>query len=325
MSKRLLITGANGFVGSNLVERATEKGYDVFAAVRKNSDLSALKNTKATLVYPDYFNQEKLVQLLSDTGITHIAHVAGITKARTENDYYKINARLSLDLANAALLANKELKKFVFVSSLAAMGPTFNKNVITEETHPHPITYYGQSKLAGEEELSKIESLPLISLRPTAVYGPREKDLLMLIKMIKKGWELYIGKAPQELSFIHVYDLCDAILLSLESSKNHEAYILSDGINYNRYAFADIVKETLNTKTIKLHIPAGLVKTAVTGMEKMFPHRNSILNKNKLLELTSGWGVSLKKAENELDYYPKFDLKKGLKQTIEWLKTERWI
>ncbi len=71
MTKRLLITGANGFVGSHLVDGALENGYEVFAAVRKNSDLSFLKDTKAALVYPDYFNHEKTVALLKENNITH--------------------------------------------------------------------------------------------------------------------------------------------------------------------------------------------------------------------------------------------------------------
>lgn len=325
MTKRLLITGANGFVGSHLTETALKNGYDVFAAVRKNSDLSFLQNTTAKLVYPDYSNRERLIEFLAENRITHIAHVAGATKARTENDYYKINAQISVNLANAALHANKDLKKFVFVSSLAAMGPSPDNGIITENSAQHPITFYGISKQKAEEELNDVQALPLITLRPTAVYGPREKDLLLIIKMVKKSWELYIGKAAQQLSFIHVNDLCDAILLALESDKNHEAYLLSDGENYDRYQFAGIVKNILNKKTLRLHIPANLVKAGVIGMEKLFPHRNSILNKNKLQELTSGWPVGIDKAKKDLGFTPQYDLQKGLRQTIDWLKREQWL
>lgn len=325
MTKRLLITGANGFVGSHLTEAALKSGYEVFAAVRKNSDLSFLQNTKAALVYPDYSSRERLTEFLAENRITHIAHVAGATKAKTENDYYKINAQISVSLANAALQANKDLKKFVFVSSLAVMGPASDNEIITEESVQHPITFYGISKQKAEEELNAVPALPLITLRPTAVYGPREKDLLLIIKMVKKSWELYIGKAAQQLSFIHVNDLCDAILLALESDKTHEAYLLSDGKNYDRYQFAGIVKNILHKKTLRLHIPAGLVRAGVIGMEKMFPRRNSILNKNKLQELTSGWPVSIEKAEKDLGFAPKYDLQKGLQQTIGWLQQEKWL
>lgn len=325
MTKRLLITGANGFVGSHLTEAALNRGYEVFAAVRKNSDLSLLQNTKATLVYPDYFNEANLIALLQQNNITHIAHVAGATKAKTEKDYYRVNTQISVNLARAALQSKINLAKFVFVSSLAVMGPSFSNEIITENSTPHPITFYGISKAKAEQELDAIADLPLITVRPTAVYGPGEKDLLMLIKLINKHWELYIGRAPQQLSFIYVEDLCDAILLALDSNKNHEAYLLSDSINYDRYAFAEIAKNILHKRTIRIHIPAGLIKTGVVGMEKLFPRRNSILNKNKLQELTSGWPVSIDKAEKDLDFVPQFDLEKGLKKTIEWLKKEQWI
>ncbi|HEY0298607.1 MAG TPA: NAD(P)-dependent oxidoreductase [Arachidicoccus sp.] len=325
MSKRLLITGANGFVGSHLVESALKKGYEVFAAVRKNSNLDSLKGLDIAYVYPDYFDKEKLVAVLKENAITHIAHVAGTTKARTQADYNKSNAQLSVNLANAALQANKDLKKFVFVSSLAAMGASVNNQLITESSDAHPITFYGESKLLAEQQLSKINSLPLISLRPTAVYGPREKDLLIIIKMIRKGWELYIGKEAQELSFIYVEDLCSAILLSLESEKNGEAYILSDGNNYDRYEFASIAKNILNKKTIKLHISSALVGAGVSSMEKLFPRRNSILNKNKLQELTSGWQCSVDKAKRDLGFQPQYDLQKGLRSTTDWLIANKWI
>jgi len=319
MSKgRLLITGANGFVGSHLVRIALQNNYEIIAAVRKSSNLDLLKDLKVTYIYPDYFNQKNLVDLLKENGVTHIAHVAGSTRAKSQDAYNKANVEISVNLANAALQANPDLKKFVFISSLAATGASVNGEMITEETAPNPLTFYGKSKRLAEQELTKIPSLPLIALRPTAVYGEGDKDFLMMIRMIKKGWEAYIGKASQTLSFIYADDLCNAVIQSLESEKSGEAYILSDGNNYTRYAFADIVKKILHKKTLKMQVPLKLVATIAELLEKTNA-KTSILNKDKLQELTANWQCSIAKAKQDLGYSPQYNLETGLQKTIAWL------
>src|SRR5690606_128073 len=117
-------------------------------------------------------------------------------------------------------------------------------------------------------------------LRPTAVYGPRDKDMQIIIDMVRKGWELYLGKAPQSLSFIYVGDLCRAIIMALGSERNRQTYLLSDGQNYGRYDFAQEVKKQLQRKTVRLHLPVAVVAAALGVIEKLIPSRTSILNRD---------------------------------------------
>lgn len=324
INKKLLITGSNGFVGSHLAEMALDNGFEVFAAVRKTSDVRYLQGLNLTLVYPDYRNVNSVTALLDQYGITHIAHVAGMTKARTCEDYTEANATVTVTLARAALATKVAIQKFVFVSSMAVMGPVEADGQLNEGSVPNPVTLYGKSKWLAEQYLEQYPELPLITLRPTAVYGPRDKDMQIVINMVRKGWELYLGKAPQLLSFIYVKDLCQAILQALDSPLSRKTYILSDGINYDRYAFATQVKNELNRKTVRLHLPVGIVAGFLGIMDKIMPSRNSILNKDKLKELTGSWACSIEKAKNELGFSPGYHLKKGMGETIAWNKAGNW-
>ena len=324
MNKRLLITGANGFVGSHLAEMALEGGFEVYAAVRKTSDLGNLDGLKVTLVYPEYNNVNSLTAMLDQYDITHIAHVAGLTKGRTPEDYMRANATVSTSLAEAALATKHPIQKFVFVSSLAIMGPRNEDVFLTELQEPQPVTLYGKSKWKAEQSLGQFNDLPIITLRPTAVYGPREKDMLIVINMVRKGWELYLGNKAQKLSFIYVKDLCKAILLSLESPLIQKTYLLSDGENYDRYAFASQVKRILHKKTIRMHIPVGIVSGFLGILERLIPSRTSILNQDKLKELTGSWACNIDNAKSELGYIPQYPLNKGIGETIAWNKARNW-
>ena len=321
IDKKLLITGANGFVGAHLAKLALDNGYKVFAAVRKTSDLSALDGLPVTLVYPDYRNINSVTALLDDQGITHIAHVAGLTKGKSLEDYMEANATVTVSLARAALDCRQPIDKFVFVSSMAVMGPAQTGKELCEMDQPRPVTLYGKSKWQAEQYLAEYPDLPLITLRPTAVYGPRDKDMKLVIDMVAKGWELYLGKGPQQLSFIYVEDLCRAVLLALASSADQQTYILSDGINYDRYAFADQAKRVLNRKTLRLHLPVGMISFALGVLEKLWPSRTSILNRDKLKELTGNWACSIQKARKDLGFVPKYPLSTGMERTIAWNQT----
>jgi nucleoside-diphosphate-sugar epimerase len=322
--KKLLITGANGFVGSHLAEMALDNGFEVYAAVRKTSDLTNLEGLNIQLVYPDYRNVNSVTALLDQYGITHIAHVAGLTKAKSAEDYTNANATVTVTLARASLAAKRPVEKFVFVSSMAVMGPTTSGKSLSEEAAPQPVTLYGKSKWQAEQYLQQYPELPLITLRPTAVYGPRDKDMQIIINMVRKGWELYLGRAAQQLSFIYVKDLCRAVLLALDSQVTRRTFILSDGENYNRYDFAQQVKKDLNRRTLRLHIPVSIVSGALGILEKIMPSRTSILNKDKLKELIGSWACSIQKAKTELGYQPQYPLEKGIGETIAWNQARNW-
>lgn len=329
MKEKVLITGASGFVGFHLIEAALAKGLEVHAAVRRSSDIRHLTAHDVKYVYPNYTSKEELERELNEHQYDYIIHAAGSTKAKNQEEYNRINAELTINLANAAAKTSNNLKKFVFISSLAAIGPLKQATgLITEDAVPQPVTSYGKSKLLAEEKLKEI-NLPTIVFRPTAVYGSRDKDIFIIIKTFSRGLEPYIGRTAQQLSFIYGKDLAELSVKALFTANDaNGAYNITDGKCYNRYEFANITKEVLKRKTFKFHLPLGVVKGLAMLMEKTYGmfDKTPALNIEKLHELTAvNWCCDIEKAKNKLSFNPKYDLKTGLTEALGWYKENKWL
>lgn len=328
MKERVLITGASGFVGYHLIEAALRKDLEVFAAVRASSNIDHLKHLPIQFTTGDYSNLHAVRADVEAKQYQYIIHAAGATKALTEASYNEINADYTRNLAVALTQAQIPLKKFVFISSLAAMGPAHNGHPIRESDAPHPVTRYGKSKLLAETYLSAVTTLPTIMLRPTAVYGPRDRDIFIILKTIAQGLEPYIGKQKQTLSFIYVKDLAEVAVDALLSPITHGAYNVSDGHNYDRYELANLTKAILQKKTLKLHIPMSMVRALAFVQETVGKMQGQMpaLNQDKLAELTAdSWSVSIDNIHRDLGFTPRYDLASGLAETIQWYKDNTWL
>ncbi|WP_221393224.1 NAD(P)-dependent oxidoreductase [Dyadobacter sp. NIV53] len=341
MNEKVLITGASGFIGHHLVQAALEKGYDVHAAVRPSSDIAGLKKLAADLqqtatgilnfVYPDFSSKESLLPVLEAGNYSYIIHAAGATRAKNTVEYNRVNAEYTLHLAQASLMVSVPLKRFVFMSSLAAIGPVAYtaQAPITENTVPKPVTSYGNSKLLAENYLADLKELPLTIIRPTAVFGPREKDIFILFETLSKGLDLYIGRKPQWLSFVFVKDLVGVTMSALqEEKKGRSIYNISDGQEYDRYALANLFNELSGKSPFRLHLPLGFIKLVASVLEtfSMFSKTTPVLNKEKVNELTAAnWYCSIEAARNGLHYEPQYNLRKGLSETLAWYKENNWL
>ncbi len=329
MEGRVLITGASGFIGYHLVKACAEAGLEVYAAIRPTSKISHLDEFGVKYIMPRFNDVDDIRMNLKSGDFNYIIHAAGTTRSKTEIEYYNINAVYTKNLAVAAATSGIPLKKFVFISSLAALGPTNYRdpNPISELRTPNPITSYGKSKLLAEQYLADID-IPLITLRPTAVYGPREKDIYIMFKTLKNRLEPYIGKGLQTLSFIHAQDIATATIKSMASQIQGVAYNLSDGRQYNRYELADIVKKALGVKTLCIHIPLSVARFIAIMLERIYALSNNspTINKEKIQELTAeNWSCSIESISRDLGFEPQFDLKSGLADTIKWYKSNNWL
>jgi UDP-glucose 4-epimerase len=327
MKERVLITGASGFVGYHLIEAALKSNLEVFAAVRKSSKVDHLKGLAVQYAYTNFNSVGALTAEIQENRYDYIIHAAGVTKANSAAEYNAINTGYTVNLAKAAVAAGR-IKKLVFISSLAAVGPIATvEGVITELNSQVPVTAYGHSKKHAEEELKKFTSLNYVILRPTAVYGPRDKDILIVLKQFANRFEPYIGKIDQYLSFIYVKDLAQVSINALTRG-NQTAYLISDGKRYDRYQLANITKRLLGVKTFKIHLPVAIVKVVAGIAEGVsrITKKASALNVEKLNELTAiNWICSIDKAQQELDFKPTYDLNSGLEETLKWYKENKWL
>lgn len=329
MKQKVLITGASGFIGFHLIEAALAKELDVYAAVRRSSDIKHLSSYNISYAYPDFSDMQSLEKDFKENQYDFIIHAAGTTKARNQEEYDLVNAKYTTTLAAAAVKSGTGLKKMVFISSLAAIGPLMQtKEIINEFTPPAPVTAYGKSKLLAEEQL-KMLSLPLIILRPTAVYGSRDKDIFIILKTFSRGVEPYIGKKEQQLSFVYVKDLAKASVNALfTENTTNGIYNITDGNCYGRYEMATITKHILSKKTLKFHLPLQVVKGLASVLEKTYKLFDKVpaLNVEKLNELTAvNWCCNIEKARKELNFNPSYNLEKGLTEALEWYKANKWL
>jgi nucleoside-diphosphate-sugar epimerase len=189
---KALVTGATGFIGSHLCEELAKRGYQVTCLVREKSNLKWIENIDLKLIVGDCKSIDSLFHAVTD--IDYVFHLAGLTKACSKNDFFCANTEGTENLIKAVAEKNPKIKRFVYLSSLAAAGPSNNGSPLREDAEPRPVSSYGKSKLEGEKAVLKYKDLiPITILRPSAVYGPRDKDLFVFFKMLKKGIFPYWG------------------------------------------------------------------------------------------------------------------------------------
>lgn len=326
--KKILITGANGFIGSFLVQEAVKNNYNVYAGIRKTSNLSTISNFKIEFLELNLADKNAIKTILKDIDtFEYVIHNAGTTKTCKKEEFDTVNFEYTRNLISALIETNKVPEKFIYMSSLAAFGPYGEKRKKTDK--PKPISVYGESKLKSEEYIKYIKNFPFLIFRPTGVYGPGEKDYLVMYKNVKYGLETYVGTKKQKLSFLYVKDLARLIIKSLNTDITGKTYFVSDLKDYTADEFNKIVKEKLGRKTISLVFPEKLVKIMALISEKiscMFNGKAPTLNTDKYKELVQkSWLCDSSDLVKDLNFKPEYDLKKGIDETIEWYKNKKLL
>lgn len=326
--KKILVTGASGFVGGFLVEEAISRGLEVHSAVRKSSNTEILDQLDTFLVYFDFKDIEAMADILKQGSYDYIIHNAGLTKAKAKEAYFEVNEQYLKNLIEAIRKADLQLDKFLFVSSLAAYGSADHQleKIVKENSTPHPVTHYGRSKLAAEQYLIKQKDIPYNIIRPTAVYGPREYDLLTVYQTLAKRIDAYVGISRQKLTFIYVKDLVRAMIDVLLSDHEDTAYFITDGNTYSAQKLSAIVKKELGINwTIPIKLPIFLVQIIAFLSEKFagLSGKYPPLNIEKVNELRArNWSCDISALQSDIGFRAKYDLSRGLKKTIAWCREE---
>jgi nucleoside-diphosphate-sugar epimerase len=328
MSK-ILITGASGFVGSFLVDEALERGLEVYAGIRQSSSRKWLKDPRIKFVELDFSNFDQLLQTIRAHQFEYIIHNAGLTKANSASELFRVNAEYSFSFAKASM-ESQNLKKFTFMSSLAAYGTAdYQKDgVVSNSSTPYPITSYGKSKLRAEILLQELTQLPLLVFRPTGVFGPRETDFLNLFSGIKKGIALQIGMTEQNISLVYIKDLVRVIMDGTLSVQTNKSYFVSDGNLYKGSYLNNVIATSLSKSpfTIKVPIPIVSVIAALTDFSSKLSGKPNILSRDKLPELKSrNMDCDIAPLVIDFDYKPLYSLQEAINETAQWYLENKWL
>jgi len=328
MSEKVLITGSNGFLGSYIVEEALKLNLNVFAGVRKTSNLQYLKDPRINFFYYSFEKEDNLREQLRSHHFDYIVLNAGITVANKRETYFKINSGYTRKICKILIEENIIPKKLIFISSLASYGPADYQpsQVLTNDAAPHPTTWYGESKLQAEQFIQSYKQIPSIIFRPTAVYGPRDTAMLEVYKTIKRGLEPKIGLGDQDQTFIYVKDLARLIAQAMKSDVINKSYFVGDGQIYPSDELNSLIKAKLGVKTLKITIPIPVMKI-IAGISEGIGRMQGkvpLLNRNKVKEyFARSFAIDTSDLKNDFNFAADFDLKSGLEETLEWcIKTK---
>lgn len=336
MAKKVLVTGAGGFIGGFIVNEALRRGYEVWAAVRATTSRKYLSDSRIRFVELDFSRpqllEDKLREEISAHGAwDYVVHNLGATKCIDPADFDRINYGYIRLLADTLRRLNAVPDGFLMMSSMSAIGLGDERNYtpFTDDMPTNPNTKYGQSKLKAETYLHSLEDFPYIALRPTGVYGPHERDYFLMVKSIAAGFDFSVGFRRQELSFIYVSDLVAAIFDALESRVRRRTYVLSDGKSYTQREFREIVKEELGKRfVIPIVAPLWLLKGVCYLSEWLasLQKKASTLNRDKYIIMKQrNWNCDISRARADFNYTPHYDLRAGLHETIRWYRDNHWL
>ncbi len=333
--KTILIVGAGGFIGGFIAQEALKRGYDTWVGVRASTSRRYLTDERLHFVVLDYDNPDAVEETLvkeapAAGGWNYIIWNLGATKCANFSDFNLINFMYPRTFVNILIDKGLVPQKFLYMSSLSALGPADEKGYtpITSRTVPHPNTRYGLSKIKTETFLETLPDFPWIIFRPTGVYGPHEKDYLMMIQSIDSHFDFGMGYKQQLLTFIYVDDLVGAMFDALASDNTvHHKYIISEDRAYTQKEFRTMVAQALGGKwVIPLKLPMWVVYAASVVAEKwgLARMKPSTLNRDKFKIMKQrNWSCDVSDAKRDFGFNPQFPLERGIKATVEAYLAEK--
>jgi nucleoside-diphosphate-sugar epimerase len=325
---RVLVTGGTGFVGSHLVEALLQRGHAVTCLVRDPAKAQLLFGDRGPLL---------LQAELSDTpalrracvGAEAVVHLAGLTAARGREEFFAVNAGGTRGLVQAVREAGREVRRFIYVSSLAAAGPVPRGKPVRDGQGSGPVSHYGASKRAGEDPVRELE-LEWTILRPPAVYGPRDREFLRFFRAARRGLTAVFGDGSLELSLVYAADLAAAIVRCLEVGPPRGVFYPTHvEVCTARELTERIARAVAPGRRVRvLRVPRAAVRPLlwVTGSAARVAGRATVLSPDKAGELLAeAWTCSPGPLEERTGWRADTDLEAGLARTAEWYRAAGWL
>lgn len=325
---RVLVTGASGFIGGAVAELLAARGDRVRALVRPASRTDALRALGAELAPGDVGDPAALRQAV--LGCDAVVHLAGAVKALRDRDLFQANGEGTRQVA-AACAAAPRPPRLVYVSSLAAAGPSRAGRSRTEDDAPEPVSRYGESKLAGERAVrAAAGAVPASIVRPPIVYGPGDRELMpQLLRMARAGVVVRAGFAEKRFSVIHVADLARGVLDVLDRGRTVGAvggegtYFFEDGTDRSWDEIALAACDALGRRARVVALPEAVSALAAAASSALaaLTQRPSILSLDKVREMReTAWTCSSERARRELGWAPRLPLPEGMADAVSWFR-----
>lgn len=331
----VLVTGASGFIGQNLVRSLLDSGVAVTALVRNPGQWVAPTHSALDIIAGDIRDLAAVQNAVQ--GVDGIFHLAGATTSTSLAKSRAINLGGMKTLAEA-IRSQGDPPKVVYVSSLAVAGPLANQGV-TEEMECQPVSHYGKTKLEAECFLRSLShDIPATIVRPPCVFGPADKNLLILFRSVRRGWNLCAGSAQHRFSFLFVQDLIRGLIAAmdhgqfvrnLKDARNTGVYYLAHPNPVSFAQIAEWIRPLFGRKSVRtVELPLGLcgmVALLAEGWGRL-SGRMPFINLDKMRDARVGsWICHADRAAAELKFHAGPDLKSQLEQTFEWYRTQGWL
>lgn len=322
---RILLTGATGFVGSHAAEAFAREGFEVRALVRSRDRAGALERLGIEL--RDGSLEDEAALRAACKGMNTVVHLAALTHARSEEEYESANVTGTRRLRNAAREAGAG--RFVYLSSLAAVGPAIDGRGVRADDAPRPLTQYGRSKLAGERVcIEAAGPMEILILRAPAVYGPRDTDLYHFFKLARRGVIPVPTGPARMLQMVHVLDLARALVLATRADAATGVYHIAESRSYTWEQMGRAVGDAVGRRVRVVRVPAALMAglAAVSESAARLAGRSSIFNRDKARELLApGWLCETDAARAALNFEADIPLADGLRLTAQWYREQGWL
>jgi len=318
---KALITGSSGFIGSHLVTALLNRGYEVVAMIRKTSNTQWQNDHNITLISVDYSDVASLKRAVA--GVDYIFHLGAVIEAPDWDTYYRVNTMGTYNLLTACTEINLNLKKFVFVSSIAASGPSKRGILKVESDKCCPIGYYGKSKLLAEQICNEFKNrIPIAIIRPPNVIGIRQKELNIILKLVKKNILPMLGNGDKQTSICFIQDLVEALMLVAESDQaTGETYFVTSNQVYSWYEILHFIAQTLGVlpSVIKVHFPVLYIISCLSEFVAKLSHTTPIISRQRLLNVRNYYFLySGKKIQQQLGFEPQVKFEEGMREIINW-------
>jgi len=336
MSPKALLTGATGFIGSHLVQALVKKEWDVTCYIRPKSRTDFLQKLPVRLIkgrVEDQLQLEKAVGGEVDKfndcfflAQDYVFHLAARIRSASPDVYDKANHLFTKNLAHACLKNNPSVSRFLYVSSISAAGPSLPGYYSDEKKKDSPTSEYGRSKLKGEHAVRALANkLPVTIIRPPNVYGPRQQETEMLVKLIKRKIVPVLKDRGEITSLIYITDLIEGMITAACSQKTiNQTYYLTNEKGYSWRNIILMMKKHILGPTLYLPLYENFILFAalIFDLLKTLKITRSYFGRRAWKTMTRiPWLFSPKKAKNDFDFNAEYTLERGLKETVEYYNT----